>query len=656
MSGKPYIGKILWVDLGAGECREEALPDSLYEQFLSGLGLAAAVLYRGIPAGADPLGPDNVLGFVSGLLTGTPSLFTGRWMAVGKSPLTGTWGDANCGGRFSPAIKQCGYDGIFVRGISPRPVYLLIDAQGARLQDAAGLWGQDAIETERALRQRHGGGREPAVACIGPAGERLSLIAGICHDYGRMAARSGLGAVMGAKRLKAVVLKGTRPVQSADPEKMKALSQRARRFYKLNVPLPPGRFMPALGVLLRSLPFTLRMDGLLTTLLYKKWGTISLNQTSVEWGDSPVKNWQGSHLDYPTRVSAGIDPDKIRARELQKYRCYACPLGCGGICSLDGNGRETHKPEYETVMSFGGLLLNNDLEAIFAINDRLNRAGMDSISAGSAVAFAMELYEKGRLTPADTGGLDLRWGNAAAVQALVDQMIAREGLGDLLADGVRRAAMRLNGASPEGAVHAGGQEISMHDPRLDPGYALHASVEPTPGRHTTGAQTYYDMYRLWTRVPGLPRPALFYSKAAKYRASAQNAAAAVANSCYTQLYNAAGLCMFGAFLGADRLPLFDWLNAALGWHKSPVEYMQIGRRIQTLRQMFNLREGIDPRALKIHPRAAGQPPQSAGANRGRSVPVEAMMRAYWQAIGWGDDGRPTAETLRELGLGGEGDA
>ncbi|MEM5776224.1 MAG: aldehyde ferredoxin oxidoreductase C-terminal domain-containing protein, partial [Anaerolineaceae bacterium] len=162
--------------------------------------------------------------------------------------------------------------------------------------------------------------------------------------------------------------------------------------------------------------------------------------------------------------------------------------------------------------------------------------------------------------------------------------------------------------------------------------------------------TYYDMYRLWTHVKGVPRPTLFYSTAGRYRASQKNAAMAAANSCYTELYNAAGVCMFGAFLGADRLPLFEWLNAALGWDKSPEAYMQIGRRIQTLRQMFNLREGIDPRELKINPRAAGNPPQSEGANRGRSIPVEAMMQAYWQAIGWGNDGRPTDETIRALGL------
>lgn len=191
----------------------------------------------------------------------------------------------------------------------------------------------------------------------------------------------------------------------------------------------------------------------------------------------------------------------------------------------------------------------------------------------------------------------------------------------------------------------------MHDPRLDPGYAVHASVEPTPGRHTTGCQVYYDMYRLWTRLPGLPQPPLLSSKPGKYRADADQAAIAVANSCFTQLYNGAGLCMFGAMLGVDRLPLFEWLNAATGWHLSHEEYMKAGKRIQTIRQLFNVREGIDLSSLAISPRAAGHPPLQRGANRRRSVQLAVLMRNYWAGMGWdADTGIPTAQTLQELGI------
>jgi aldehyde:ferredoxin oxidoreductase len=203
-----YMGKILMVDLSKGEFLEEKIPDEVYEKYLSGLGLAAHVLYQRIPAGADPLGPDNILGFVSGLLTGTGSLFAGRWMVAGKSPLTGTWGDANCGGSFSPAIKRCGYDGIFFKGISDKPVYLYVSNKKIELKDASSLWGKDAIETEELLQEEYG--PSARVAVIGPSGEKLSLISGICNDKGRIAARSGLGSVMGSKKLKAIVLDGKR--------------------------------------------------------------------------------------------------------------------------------------------------------------------------------------------------------------------------------------------------------------------------------------------------------------------------------------------------------------------------------------------------------------------------------------------------------------
>ena len=647
---KPYRGKILWVDLSRGECRTEILPDQLYEQFLSGLGIAAAVLYQHIPAGADPLGPENILGFVSGLLTGSGSLFTGRWMAVGKSPLTGTWGDANCGGYFSPAIKQCGYDGIFFKGISPHPVTLIIDATGPRLQDAADLWGKDAVETEETLLAQYATGHQPAVACIGQSGERLSLIAGISHDGGRMAARSGLGAVMGSKRLKAVVLAGVRPIGSENLPEMNRMSEKFGRIFQKQLPTVPTKMLHIMGTFLSKFPLTFPLDGIIPTALYQKWGTVSMNQMSAAWGDSPVKNWAGSSKDFSLPLSTPLNPDRVIARETRKYHCYSCPLGCGGICEL--NGRETHKPEYETMSAFGSLLLHNDLDVIFEINDRLNRAGMDTISAGGTVAFAMECFQKGIFSSKDTDGIALTWGNSEAILWLIDKMIAREGIGNLLADGVAQAASRLNGTyDGQSAIHAGGQEIAMHDPRLDPGYGLHASVEPTPGRHTTGAQTYYEMYRLWTRVKGLPRPALLSSKAKNFHSSEEMITAAVATSCYTQLFNGAGLCMFGALIGADRLPIFEWLNAATGWQRTPNEYMEIGRRIQTLRQMFNIKQGIDPRSMKISSRAIGLPPQHKGANRGRTVALDQMMRDYWRTIGWDEhSGVPLDETIEELGL------
>lgn len=641
------MGKILWVDFSQGECRDEVLPDEVYERFLSGVGLAAYILYKNIPTGADPLGPDNILGFVSGLLTGTGSLFTGRWMAVGKSPLTGTWGEANCGGTFSPAIKQCGYDGIFFKGISEKPVYLYADHAKAELRDASDLWGRDTLETVEILT-KDTNGKKPSVACIGPAGEKLSFISGISNDKGRMAARSGLGAVMGSKKLKAVVLAGSKRILPYDREEMHRLSKECNKSVQFKIPLPWGFISRIGGTLMRLLPFQIAMDGIFYKSILQKYGTTGMNRISIEMGDSPIKNWKGSNIDLEPRMLKSVDPDLFENAVKMKYHCYSCPLGCGGIC--DSKGKDSlHKPEYETVLALGGLLMNQDFRSIFLINELLNRAGMDTISAGGTAAFAIESFEKGILTKEDTDGLELKWGNTEALIKLFERMVARQGIGNLLADGSKIAAKKLEKNSIQHAIQAGGQEPAMHDGRWDPGFALHSSVEPAPGRHTMGSQLHYEMFQLWEKVKGLPKAKMFYHKDSKYKANKEKAVQAVACSCYTQLFNSAGLCMFGAFLGAKRLNFFEWLNAATGWKKTPEEYMEIGKRIQTLRQAFNVLHGVDPRASKVSERATGNPPLEEGANKGRKVPLDQMMKDYWEEMGWDPEtGKPTRATLKEL--------
>ena len=648
MSG--YMGKVLWVDLDNQEFYEEAIPERVYQEFLSGIGLAAHLLYEHIPPGADPLGSENVLGFVSGLLTGTPSLFSGRWMAVGKSPLTRTWGEANCGGFFSLAIKKCGYDGIFFKGISDHPVYLLIDPGGPKLVGADDLWGSDTSAAEHLLTQRHGTRRKPGVVCIGPAGEKQSLIAGISHDYGRMAARSGLGAVMGSKKLKAIVLIGAQPVPVADSQGMKVLSQKPAKISRFQIPLT-SRMMALAGKFLRNPWFKLRWDGILFSGVLRKWGTVGLNQTSIEWGDAPIKNWSGTHKDFPLDKSNQISPELISTREHKKYHCLACPLGCGGMLHSTGENQPSHRPEYETTLAFSGLVMNTDYQLVVEINELLNRAGMDSISAGGTVAAAIEWYQEGLLTDADTGGLALTWGNGGAILALVKAMIKREGIGDILADGTQRAAEKLNIQDRKAAIVAGGSELAFHDARLDPGFGLHAGVEPAPGRHTSGAFIYYILFRLWTRVKTLPKPPFISGKKRNFIPSEELVQRAVAISKFTNFYNALGICLFGIYIGIDRLPLFEWTNAATGWSLTPDAYLKIGHRIQTLRQLFNIKQGIAPKDIKVSRRVLGIPPQASGPNQGNQIDYPALRRLYWEQIGWDpESGFPTLKTLKELGL------
>jgi aldehyde:ferredoxin oxidoreductase len=295
--------------------------------------------------------------------------------------------------------------------------------------------------------------------------------------------------------------------------------------------------------------------------------------------------------------------------------------------------------------------MNEDLESIFQLNELLNRAGMDTISAGAAVAFAIECYEKGALTKEDTGGLELTWGNTGAVVALIGKMIRREGIGDLLADGTKVAARKIGRGAERFTVQAGGQEPAMHDGRNDPGFNVHYSLEPAPGRHTVGAQLYYEMFQLWKTVKGLPRPKPLYFKARKYIADAEKAAMAAACSKYMNFANSVGLCLFGMNIGARRVPSFAWLNAATGWSRTPEQCMEIGRRIQTLKQAFNIRQGIDPLSVKVQDRMLGRPSMKEGANRGRTMDFEKMRSDYWHQFGWdARTGRPDDEAIRQLSL------
>ncbi|NCC77576.1 MAG: aldehyde ferredoxin oxidoreductase, partial [Clostridia bacterium] len=244
----------------------------------------------------------------------------------------------------------------------------------------------------------------------------------------------------------------------------------------------------------------------------------------------PVQNWRGTHHDFDLDTSSRLAPDVFTRPVVAKYFCYSCPLGCGALVEGAPGKPRTHRPEYETVMALGPLCMNADAESIFQMNEMLNQAGMDSISAGATIAFAMECYENGLITRADTDGIELTWGNSAAMLALLDKMIRREGIGDLLADGSRMAARRIGGNSERFAMHAGGQELPMHDSRFDPGFALHYSVEPAPGRHTVGSLLYYEMFQLWRRVKGLPDPSFLYAKDRKYDDDPQKAAMGAACS------------------------------------------------------------------------------------------------------------------------------
>ena len=651
---KGYMGKILWVDLDRGEIVREAVEDRVYEEVLSGVGLGARVLYSRIPAGADALGPDNVLGFVSGLLTGAGSVLTGRWTLCAKSPLTGGWGDANCGGNLSPAMKRAGVDGIFVRGLAKTPTVLVVDGDDARLEDAAELWGMDCIEAEDSFKARlPQEGAKWQVACIGPAGEKLSLISGVSNDRGRFAARSGIGAVMGSKKLKAIAVRGTTKITVADKKAVMALSKDFSFGLKKGdamMKILGNRVFRILGKVGRHGP-AMRQPADAFRFILKKYGTSGLTTFSAENGDSPVKNFRGvGFQDFPMRKVSKIADDAVIKYEVKKYGCYSCPIKCGGIVAVPGGEHpveESHKPEYETLCAFGTLCLVDDLETIIKINDLCNRAGLDTISTGSVCAFAMECFERGALTEADTGGLRLAWGDSATLLKLVELIAAREGIGDVLADGVKRAAATIGKGSEAWAIHAGGQELPMHDPRFDTSYGITYQCDPTPGRHTVAAATWADLMLIERYFPEVGKFAPVARKAT-LRKPDHHVRAVTFNAKFHQVLNGVGVCLFGISAG-PRMPVMEWTNAATGWNKSPAEYLEIGERILLLRQAFNVREGIKPKDFAIAERAVKA--QQTGPHAGADLDTDAMRALFLRSFGWDQEsGRPSRETLDALGM------
>ncbi|OGW17664.1 MAG: hypothetical protein A3G93_03830 [Nitrospinae bacterium RIFCSPLOWO2_12_FULL_45_22] len=650
---KGYTGKILWVDLTTRELREEEVPTELYQKFLGGYGLGVKYLYERLKPGVDPLGPDNILGFTTGPLNHTGALGCGRYTVVAKSPLTGTWGDANSGGYLAPALKSTGYDAIFFTGKSPKPVYLYLGNGSKELRDAGHLWGKDTNETEDQICQELGD-NQLKIASIGPAGEKLSLISCIINDKGRAAARSGLGAVMGSKNLKALAVRGKEKTAIADEGRLKELNKMIRE----QLALRPTKFQDFLAKILKPLlPLMIRLkvplpppDVKAVNQLFHDYGTAGLTAVSCEMQDAPLKNWLGvAYQDFSmAKKSSKISDDNVIKYQVKKFACANCIVACGGIMEVK-EGRYAlphgHKPEYETLASFGAMCLNDNVESIIMANDLCNRYGFDTISAGVTVAFAIECFEKGALSKAQADGLELTWGNHEAVIQLLKRMGERDGIGDIFADGVRVAAQKIGKGSEQYAIHVAGQELPMHDPRLSPSFATTYCADPTPARHTQGGAAFFEMgflkpdFYARYNIPEIKR--YDYENKGKLHTLQSN---------YMHVINCAGMCLFYPLMYQD-LPLVEMINAVTGWNLTFDDALKIGNRIHTLRHCFNLREGLLPKDFQLPPRAAGVPPLTAGSIKGITVDVNTLTKNFYLEKGWDPiSGIPSEEALQELDL------
>ena len=432
------------------------------------------------------------------------------------------------------------------------------------------------------------------MADIGQAGEKLSLISGICNDHGRLAARSGVGAVMGSKRLKAICIVPTKKVLVQNKETLAAVQTGLKEFVKP------------------------------TTDFFRTFGTTGITSGSAHSGDSPVKNWGGvGKVDF-VEVQ-GLTGPTVNEKMEKHYACWHCPIACGAESKESDNAeypypypRHTHRPEYETMASFGTMSLNNNLDSLTFANHLCNAYGLDTISAGATISFAIECYENGIITKEDTDGLELHWGDDKAITALLHLMGKREGFGDVLADGVKRAAERIGRGSEKYAIHVGGQELPMHDPKLQPEYHTTYKLDPTPGRHTQ-----YEGNRRFGLVP----PAVRDRTVAEGRGAHHKGA-----SEYMHIVNAAGHCQF-VMMAANTANIPDWINMTTGWDTTREELLLVGERIANLRMAFEIREGGNPAKREVPERMSGAV-HTEGPHANFALDTATLEREFLEACDW----------------------
>lgn len=603
-----YMGKLLFINLTTGETRVEPLREEDARDFLGGPGLGAKILYERMPAHTPVFDEASMLGFVSGPLNNTGALFGGRYTVVSKSPVTGGWNDANSGGFFGERLRKSGYDAIFVSGVSPRPVYILVDGGAVQILDAEDLWGLKTSECEKRLKEKYG--KEAGVAQIGPAGEHLSYMAAIMNDEHRAAARGGSGAVMGSKKLKAVVVRRDGKTPVADQSKLSKIQwEIIRQEVKLFFTDPTCR------------DFFFHGTG----------GTF---EESVATGDAGVKNWTATNLMYTREDAAKQSSHGLKKYRRGKFHCSSCHVGCSYYMEMDTKswGRlETTRPEYETMGAFGSLMLNKDVESVCMANQLCNEYGFDTISAGSTIAWAMECFENGLITPEELDGIHLNWGKGEAIVDVLKLMGEGENeTGRALSMGSRRASELLNRGG-DFLVVANGIEQPQHDARYLYGLGRTYLADPTPGRHVKASISAV------TTGEG-------FDPDTSLRDTGKDDVAAIID---TEIMNASGACAFGYDYGNPNDAIFRSLEAITGRYYDDREREKLGLRLFTIRQAFNLREGIRRSQFTISKRMTT--PSFHEALGKKTLKFDLMVDSLYDTLGWDREGVPSQAALRNLG-------
>jgi aldehyde:ferredoxin oxidoreductase len=613
--GNGYHDRVLRVDLTARRIWTETVGEETWRAFLGGAGYGAKVLLDESFPGMDPLGPDNPLVFALGPYQAGNAPGNAKWSVVAKSPLTGTYGDSAAGARWGVELKKAGYDAIVVKGASTTPVYLMIQDGEFSLKDAQDLWGLDAYQTVDALKERETDPRL-AVACIGPAGEKMVRIACIVADGHSFAGRTGLGAVMGSKGLKAIAVRGTGDAPVHDPQGYAQASK--------------ARF--------REILQAARDNGL------REHGTPNLCVTAEAFGDMPIKNWTGDV--WPEGAARLGAPNYTTALGVKPLPCVNCPVGChrsievkAGRYKVKGPG-----PEYETLGMLGTNLYIDDPEAVALANDICNRLGIDTISAGTCVGVAMECQEQGYLSQ-EKSGMDLSWGNAESAITLVEKIGKREGFGDLFALGPVAAAKAIRPGMEEHLVaNVKGLDLPAHDARACWSLGINYATSTRGACHMRGVTEDVEMGGFFIPEIGVVKDwSLFFSPEHKSEMACKL-------QDYCAFMNSLVICAFMVNGGdLSMTSLIDLVNKATGWGWDVQDVMETGSRIFTAQRLVNIRDG--------HSRATDTLPYKMtvkakeGFRAGKApVPFHGYLDEYYSLRGWDEKGYPTREILKRLGL------
>ena len=606
-----YAGKILWVDLTVNKVTIEHLNKNIVRKYIGGTGLATRILYDQTSVETDPLGPDNPLIFMTGPFTGTKVPLSGRHHVVSRSPLTGIFGESDVGGRWGTELKKSGFDGVVVRGSAKKPTYIWINGANVELSSADHLWGLDTYDVDPILKRETD--NNAAVTSIGQAGERLALISSIMSEGkdGRAAGRCGLGAVMGSKKLKAIVVKGDMDISVADPQD---LFNSIKEYGPLYV--KQAKYLRDYGT-----------SGGITTIAYL--------------GDLSVKNW-----------TEGITPDEVENLSGKKmaesilssrYYCFSCLIGCGRVVTnttgkyspVDGGG-----PEYESVALLGANVLVDNLKAVSKANELCNRYGLDVISTGAVIGFALEAYDRGLLKPEDCGEDKLQWGDPDLIVSLIHKIGQRKGLGMLLGNGVKRVAEKLGGSASEFALHVKGLELPAHDPRAHNSLALGYATSSRGACHNQASSHIFERMAI---LPELGYPDV------QDRFGVEGKGLLVAKlQDYMAMFDSLKVCKFLTVGNVQPSQIIRWIKSVTGWNFTLNEFMITGERISNLKRLYNIRLGLRRKDDILPQRIMKERKQDGSAKN--LPPLNTMLSEYYECRRWNEYGVPSPGKIRELGL------